>query len=402
MLKKCSGWILFFSLVCRSALAALPAGWSDADIGSPGVAGSAAYNNGGWTVAGGGSDIWNSADQFNFASTPFSADGTITVQVTTLQNTDPGSGWSKAGLMFRNDTTAGSVNVCLVATAGNGVSLQWRNAANGQNSYANIGGITAPVWLQLVRSGQNFTGSYSYDSINWTQVGSAQVAISGSPLAGLAVTAHNNSALNTATFTNLNLAAQAFGAYRQLWTNLSTSLGNTLTVLTNTTYNTNWPNNPAAAYTHVFSTFEAEVNTGMNNYGQRMRAFVVPPTNGAYTFWIASDDNSALLLSTNETPAGAARIAGVSNWTPWRNFSVEGGQQSAPITLQGGQRYYLEALMQQGGGGDNLTLQWQLPNGIIELPLSSGSAAGTLLIPFTGVTNIPGIYVQPPTNVVDF
>jgi regulation of enolase protein 1 (concanavalin A-like superfamily) len=402
MLKKCSGWILFFSLVCRSALAALPAGWSDADIGSPGVAGSAAYNNGGWTVAGGGSDIWNSADQFNFASTPFSADGTITVQVTSLQNTDPGSGWSKAGVMFRNDTSAGSVNVCLVATAGNGVSLQWRNAANGQNSYANIGGITAPVWLQLVRSGQNFTGSYSYDSINWTQVGSAQVAISGSPLAGLAVTAHNNSALNTATFTNLNLAAQAFGAYRQLWTNLSTSLGNTLTVLTNTTYNTNWPNNPAAAYTHVFSTFEAEVNTGMNNYGQRMRAFVVPPTNGAYTFWIASDDNSALLLSTNETAAGAGRIAGVSNWTPWRNFSVEGGQQSAPITLQGGQRYYLEALMQQGGGGDNLTLQWQLPNGIIELPLSSGSAAGTLLIPFTGVTNIPGIYVQPPTNVVGF
>src|SRR5580765_7577063 len=73
-----------------TAWAALPPGWSDADVGSPGLAGSASYANGLWTVTGGGSDIWNAGDQFNFASTNYSGDGTMIVQVTSLQNSDPG------------------------------------------------------------------------------------------------------------------------------------------------------------------------------------------------------------------------------------------------------------------------------------------------------------------------
>ena len=224
-----------------------------------------------------------------------------------------------------------------------------------------------------------------------------------SVMAGMDVTAHNNSALNTATFTNFSLAGtppQIFGVYRQRWSNLDSSLGNTLMELTNTTYNPNWPNNPDPTYTGIFPGFETELNSGVNYYGQRLRAFVVPPTNGTYTFWIASDDTSLLLLSTNENPANEIPIASVTAWTAWRVFNDESTQQSSPIYLQGGQRYYLEALMQQGTGGDNLTVQWQLPNGTIELPLATGSAAGTLLVPFTGLTNMPGIYFQPGTNTI--
>ena len=145
----------FFCLVSMllpmagTAWAALPPGWSDADIGSPGLAGSATYTNGLWTVTGGGADIWGVSDQFNFASTNYVGDGMMIVLVTSLQNSDPGSGWSKAGLMFRNDSTAGSVNVSIIATAGQGVSFQWRSTAGGSSSYSQDGGITAPVWLKL-------------------------------------------------------------------------------------------------------------------------------------------------------------------------------------------------------------------------------------------------------------
>lgn len=370
----------------------------DADVGAPALAGSAAYANGSWTVIGGGSDIWNTADQFNFASTTFKSDGSIIAQVSSLQNSDPTSGWSKAGVMFRNDSTAGSANASIVATAGQGVSFQWRSTAGGQSANVQISGITAPIWLQLVRSGENFTGNYSYDGSNWIQVATEQILMNGTVLAGLDVTAHNNSALNTATFTNVSISPPIFGVYRQLWTNLNSSIGDTLAMLTNTSYNPNWPNNPAGAYTHVFTNFETELNTSMNYYGQRLRTFVVPPLNGFYTFWIASDDTSLLLLSTNENPANEIPIASVTEWTPWRDFTEEPNQQSAPIYLQGGQRYYLEALMQQGVGGDNLTVQWQLPDGTVELPLANASQAGTLLIPFTGLTNLPGIY-WPPTNI---
>ncbi len=259
--------------------------WSDVDIGSPGLAGSASDINGNWTVTGGGSDIWNTADQFNFVSTSYISDGSIIANVTSLQNSDPGSGWSKAGVMFRNDATAGSVNVSIVVSATQGVSFQWRSISGAQSSNIGHGGISAPVWLQLVRSGDNFSGYYSRDGINWMLVGTEQIAMNGSVLAGLDVTAHNNSALNTATFTNVSLSSQAFGVYRQLWTNLNENIGNTLAMLTNTTYNPNWPNNPAASCTHVFTNFETELNTGTNYYGQWLQTFVVPPMTGDYTFW---------------------------------------------------------------------------------------------------------------------
>src|ERR1700677_4496283 len=125
---------LLILLTCAPLLAALPPEWTDQDIGSPGLAGSAAYTNGNWTVTGGGSDIWNAADQFNFASTPYMSDGAIVAEVTNLKNSDPSSGWSKAGVMFRNDSTAGSVNVAMVVSAAEGVNFQWRSSAGGQSA----------------------------------------------------------------------------------------------------------------------------------------------------------------------------------------------------------------------------------------------------------------------------
>jgi regulation of enolase protein 1 (concanavalin A-like superfamily) len=192
---------------CASAWAGLPAGWTDADIGSPAHAGSAGDTNGGWTVTGGGADIWGSADQFNFASESVTGDGTIIAEVLTVQNADPGSGWSKAGIMFRNDSTAGAINAAVVATVGQGVSFQWRATANGVSDYANHPGLTAPIWVKLARSGTTFSAYYSADGNSWTQVGTSQsLSLNSSCLAGLAVTAHNNSATNTSTFTNVSVA----------------------------------------------------------------------------------------------------------------------------------------------------------------------------------------------------
>ena len=379
----------------RPASAGLPAGWSDTDIGSPAQAGSASYTNGGWTVSGGGADIWGTADQFNFASQTFNCDGAITAKVTSMQNSDPGTGWSKAGVMFRNDTTVGAVNAFMAVTAGQGVTFQIRSAANASTTGTTVSGITAPVWVEVVRSSDQFSGYYSYDGTHWIQVGSAAtLEMAGPALVGLAVSAHNNAALNTSTFTNAGLSSATFGIYRQLWTNLNSSVGDTLAALTNTTYNTNWPNNPAASYTHVFTNFETEINMGVNYFGQRLRTLVVPPTNGLYTFWIASDDTSLLYLSTNENPAGIVPIASNTSYATSENWTEFASQQSALVSLAGGCRYYLEAQMQQGNGGENLSVRWQLPNGTFEQPMSAVSAAGTLLIPYNGSNTTPGLYAQ--------
>jgi len=127
-----------------------------------------------------------------------------------------------------------------------------------------------------------------------------------------------------------------------------------------------------------------------DNYGTRVRGYVYPPGTGDYTFWIASDDQSQLWLSTNDDPANAVQIASVPGWTPSRDFLNTGGgvggpeQQSGPITLQAGQKYYIEALQAEGGGGDNLAVAWGGP-GIGAGPVV---IAGTYLSPWIRPTDL--------------
>lgn len=102
--------------------------------------------------------------------------------------------------MFRNDLTAGSVFADVFVTPGNGVNFQWRASANGQCVSSGVGGVVAPVWLKLTRSGTNFLGYYGYDGLHWTLVGSNGLSMASSVRVGLALTAHNNSALGFAAY----------------------------------------------------------------------------------------------------------------------------------------------------------------------------------------------------------
>src|SRR5262249_16225351 len=152
----------------------------------------------------------------------------------------------------------------------------------------------------------------------------------------------------------------------------------------------NFPNNPAAV--SVISEFEAPDSFG-DNYGQRIRGWILPPVSGAYTFWIASDDQGQLFLSSNDRPENKQKIAEVFNYTDPRNYDVEPNQRSAPITLEAGRFYYIEALMVDGGGADHISVRWQLPDGTYEDPMPN-ERVYVELIP-------PSISQQPRNVTVD-
>src|SRR5256885_8338054 len=154
--------------------------------------------------------------------------------------------------------------------------------------------------------------------------------------------------------------AQSNGVLREVYFNIA---GNAVSDLTS---NPSFPDSPGLET--IQPTFEAPSEFN-DNYGQRMRALLLPPTNGNYVFWIASDDNGALYLSTTEDPAQKVEIATVNTWTSSREWTKETNQQSAPIPLAAGRRYYIEALQKEGQGGDNLAVRWQLPTGVIEEPI---------------------------------
>lgn len=102
-----------------------------------------------------------------------------------------------------------------------------------------------------------------------------------------------------------------------------------------------------------------------NEYGTRVRGYVIPPTTGSYTFWIASDDSSELYLSSGLAVAnrstGATPIASVSGHTSYEEWNKYGSQQSVAITLQAGTPYYIEAVQKEGWGGDHLSVAWSGP-----------------------------------------
>ncbi len=115
-----------------------------------------------------------------------------------------------------------------------------------------------------------------------------------------------------------------------------------------------------------------------DTYGTQIVGFFYPPTTGDYTFYLASDDNSVLYLSTDSTAANKKLIAQETVWSNPRQYFVSGGNSNlaakdsaqftgtqwpilnpfggAAITLTAGQPYYIEALAKEGAGGDNLSV----------------------------------------------
>jgi aryl-phospho-beta-D-glucosidase BglC (GH1 family) len=154
---------------------------------------------------------------------------------------------------------------------------------------------------------------------------------------------------------------------REFWLNVT---GGTTTSLTSSA---SYPNSPSGS--GQLTSLEGPTNFA-DNYGSRIRGYIHPPISGTYTFWLASDDGGDLFLSTNDDPANATRIAFVDSWTNPREWTKLPSQQSATINLVAGQKYYIEVLHKDAGGGDNVAVAWQGP-GIAQTVIP-----GTYLSPF--------------------
>ena len=150
---------------------------------------------------------------------------------------------------------------------------------------------------------------------------------------------------------------------REVYHNLA---GTTLSDLTN---NSAFPYQPDEV--GFVTSFETPT-TYQANYGVRLSGLLLPPATGDYVFYLDSDDQGALFLSTDGDPSHKVQVAFESQWNGPRQW-INGANQasrgspaaniSVPIHLVAGGRYCVEALMKQGGGADNLAVTWQLPGG---------------------------------------
>ncbi len=146
-----------------------------------------------------------------------------------------------------------------------------------------------------------------------------------------------------------------------------------------------YPNNPGS--TGTLNSFEIPANSG-NFYGIKVYGYICPPTTGLYTFWIASDDNSELWLSSNNNPASKVLIASVNSSTnplEWNRFT---SQKSVQVSLTAGQLYYVEALMKEDKQNDHMAVGWAKPG--------QSTTAPSEIIPGSSLlVDLPD--TQPPT-----
>ncbi|MCB0794952.1 MAG: PQQ-dependent sugar dehydrogenase [Flavobacteriales bacterium] len=139
---------------------------------------------------------------------------------------------------------------------------------------------------------------------------------------------------------------------REVWTGVpGTSLANLV----------GFPNYPdAPSSSGYISTFQGPTNLG-NNYGTRVRGYIVPSTTGFHTFIATSDDHSAVFLSPNAQERYKRQICNIVGNTGATQLTKYASQRSAPIWLEAGRYYYVEMLHKEGSGGDHFALWWERP-----------------------------------------
>lgn len=175
------------------------------DIGAPGLVGAASLSGSTYTVTGGGTDIWGTADKFRLLHKPVSGNQRIVARVIAQQDTHP---WAKAGIMLRESTGTGAIHATVALSPDNGVQFLHRATTGAAAvSDAIVNDMAIPLWLRLDRRGSIFNAYESPNGSAWTLVGSATFAMTSGMIGGLAVSSHDNALLNTSAFDNVAIAA---------------------------------------------------------------------------------------------------------------------------------------------------------------------------------------------------
>ena len=187
------------SLAVTSA-GALPSPWLDTDIGAPAPAGSATFAGGVFSVNGSGADVYGTSDQFNYVYQAAGGNGTLIARVASQSNT--GSTNSKAGIIWKASTTAGSPYILIETGPTGAVKVQY-------NFNGSVTGATYAfpnLWMKLVRSGSSFSAYLSPDGVTWTAVlvNKSLPTITTSATVGLFECSHKPGVLGTATFDNVS------------------------------------------------------------------------------------------------------------------------------------------------------------------------------------------------------
>ena len=135
---------------------------------------------------------------------------------------------------------------------------------------------------------------------------------------------------------------------------------NILSILESSKY----PWNPDS--TDILTDFDTGKNLG-DNYGGRVRAYVIVPETSIYNFYLSCDDYGQLYISENGKVESKQLYAYVNGWTGYKVWDKYESQKSSSVELTEGQVLYIEGFWKEGSGGDHFSVAWSKNGGDIEV-----------------------------------
>jgi hypothetical protein len=389
-------------LSVMSTIYVLSNSWLATDIGSPSVGGDSSDNGAGlFSLLGGGTGIGGSSDQLQYAYLPVTGDSTIQAQVATVVNTNTAA---RAGVMFRNDISAGAANVMVAITPSSGLVYSFRSVANGSTTTVTIPRVTAGEYVKIVRVGNIFTSFYSANGVTWTQVAAPlNLALSPAVDVGLAVSSLNATVLNTSTFNHVLADGNpTVAAAAKANPNPVTTTTTTLSVL-----GADAAGEPALTYTWVTtaSPVGAPTPTFATNATNASKTDVVTFfKSGSYTFKVTLSNALGYSTTSSVTVTVVPTLTNVQLTPSSATVSEGGTQQFAAGTfdqfgLKLASQPYFTFSMVAGGAGGKISSSglYTAPNhtGIDHVNVTGGGFAAVAQITVTGgSTTVPPLALK--------
>ena len=217
----------------------------------------------------------------------------------------------------------------------------------------------------------NGAGHFAIDSATGEITVATPPSVAADTVFNLVVQAADSGGLSSTTpvdITVLDLPSghTPGGLYRTFFNNIP---GGTVADLTG---NAAFPNSPDE---EVFLT-SFDGGGYADNYGSTIRGYLIPPTTGAYTFYIASDDSGQLILGSGSAQVSSPVIAYNDTWTNPYDWDAVSTATSTTYNLTAGQPYYIEMRQKESGGGDHAAVAWSGPG------ISRQVIPGMYLAPF--------------------
>ncbi|MBP9079887.1 MAG: PQQ-dependent sugar dehydrogenase [Flavobacteriales bacterium] len=262
-----------------------------------------------------------------------------------LTVTDPGGLSTTVVHQLLPHCTAIAPTPVILASVFQGM-VPFNSALDGSQSLDN-GSIVSYQW----DFGDGTTATGPVVNNTFTETGEYQVKLTVTDNDGL-------SATTKAIFRGFNLdPPQCVGAsgsvLREYWNGvMGTAISNLLS-------DADYPDSPSG--TTYPTSIRGPLNNG-NNYGTRIRGYIIPATTGDHTFNLTSDDAGVFYLSPNAEPVLKQLTCEVPGYSGDTEYGKYPSQQSGNVALVVGKYYYFEVLMKEGSGADHVTVRWTQPD----------------------------------------